>query len=471
MKIILLHTLVVCFHLMTSNNLYSQSEKRQWDYNNEDALARISGALKIKTISSSNPADFDSTSYIQLRIFLEQNFPLVHSEIERFDINHFAYIYKWEGLDKKLAPYVLMAHQDVVPAEEAATADWKYPPFAGAIANDTIWGRGVVDDKGTMIAILEAAERLLGQKSRPERTIYLCFGHDEETSGHFGAESMVNWFEQRNIKPALVLDEGLEIIYKNYIPLNTPVALIGIGEKGYATFEAVANIEGGHSAAPYNETAIDILVAALDRVHDHPMPAKLIPATNTFLQKIKHLLPGKMRFGINNLWLFQKKLLKEMGKNNGTNSLIRTTIVTTMINSGVKDNVIPSFAKATINCRILPGQTVSEAEQHLKDQINDNRITLTRTEDCWDPPPATDRHGFAYKKVDSLVREIFPEAISAPLFVVGTTDARYFRKISDGVINFLPVTDSKGMHGVNEARAIQDYFKLILFFEKLMMSK
>ncbi|MCB0777808.1 MAG: M20/M25/M40 family metallo-hydrolase [Chitinophagaceae bacterium] len=471
MKITLLHTILLCFHLLASIGSYSQSNIQKWDHSNEDALARLSGALKIKTISSSSPADFDSASFIQLRIFLENNFPMVHTVLERFEVNRFGYIYKWAGVDKDLAPYVLMAHQDVVPAEDAATADWKYPPFSGTVAEDTIWGRGVVDNKGTMIAILEAAEHLLGQNKKPDRTIYFCFGHDEETSGHLGAESIVNWFEQREIRPALVLDEGLEIIHKNYIPLSTPVALIGIGEKGYATFEAVANIEGGHSAAPHNETAIDILIAALDRVHDHPMPAKLIPATNTFLQKIKHLLPGKMRFGINNLWLFKKKLLKEMGKNNGTNSLIRTTIVTTMINSGVKDNVIPSFAKATINCRILPGQTVNEVEQHLKVQINDDRITLVRTEDCWDPPPATDMHGFAYKKIDSLVSEMFPDAVSAPLFVVGTTDARYFRKISDGVINFLPVTDSKGMHGVNEARAINDYFKLSLFFEKLMMSK
>lgn len=404
-----------------------------------------------------------------MKSFLEKSFPFVHANLERICINEFGYIYRWEGIDKNKDPLVLLAHQDVVPVEEAAQKLWTYPAFSGTIKNDTVWGRGAVDDKGTMIAIMEAAENLLQHNQHPLRTVYFCFGHDEETSGHFGAESIAKWFSDQNIHPFLVLDEGLEIIHKNYIPLKTPVALIGVGEKGYATFEVTSRIEGGHSAAPERETAITILNDALKRINDNPMPATLINTARLFLKGIKNELPGKMRLAISNLWLFKKKLLKEMAKNNGTNSLIRTTIVTTMINSGVKDNVIPSFATATINCRILPGETVDEVENFLARQINDERIVIKRTSACWDPPPMTSTGSIAYKLIDSLTQNVFPQVITAPLFVVGTTDARFFRSISEGVINFIPVFDSKGMHGVDERRSIKDYLNLISFFEQLIL--
>ncbi|HMU47049.1 MAG TPA: M20/M25/M40 family metallo-hydrolase [Chitinophagaceae bacterium] len=463
------HLLLFGFLFSSSFNSNSQSVNSLAENSYDLSIKRFSEALRIRTISSDDPSVFDSSAFRQMKNFLEKSFPFVHANLERTCINEFGYIYRWEGIDKNKDPLVLLAHQDVVPVEEAAEKLWTYPAFSGAIKNDTVWGRGAVDDKGTLIAILEAAENLLQNNQHPLRTVYFCFGHDEETSGHYGAESIAKWFSDRNIHPFLVLDEGLEIIHKNYIPLKTPVALIGVGEKGYATFEVTSRIEGGHSAAPKRETAITILSDALKKVNDDPMPAVLINTVNLFLTSIKNELPGKMRFAISNLWLFKKKLLKEMAKNNGTNSLIRTTIVTTMINSGVKDNVIPSFATATINCRILPGETVEEVENFLTRQINDERIFIKRTSACWNPPPMTSTESGAYKLIDSLTKKIFPQVVTAPLFVVGTTDARFFRSLSEGVINFIPVFDSKGMHGVDERRSINDYLNLIFFFEQLML--
>jgi carboxypeptidase PM20D1 len=433
-----------------------------------DAAKRFSEALKIKTISNDEFTPFDTTAFLQLKSLMEKSFPLVHKNLKRFIINDFGYIYQWDGKNKTIDPYVFLAHQDVVPVEEAAVDSWTYPAFSGTIAKDTIWGRGAVDDKGTLMAILEAAEKLLGENIIPERTVYFCFGHDEETSGRLGAGSIVKWFKEKEIRPALVLDEGLEIIHKNYISFQKPVALIGVGEKGYASFEITATKPGGHSAAPENETAINILVNALKRINDNPMPARLTYPIKEFLQQIKYQLPGKMRFAISNLWLFKKKLLREMSKNNGTNSLIRTTMVTTILKSGMKDNVIPSFATATINCRIIPGETVADVETYLLKQIGDDRITLKKVGDYWDAAPQTSIGSQSYKTIDSLVKKMMPDVLTAPLFVVGTTDARYFRSISDGVINFIPVIDSKGMHGIDERRSLKDYFNLIHFFQQLM---
>ena len=136
-----------------------------------------------------------------------------------------------------LSPYVIMAHTDVVPVEAATANRWSVAPFSGAIKDSMIWGRSAVDDKGCVIWILEAVEDLLRRNFQPERTIYLSFGHDEEISGARGAAAIANWFKQQGIHPELVIDEGGEITRENFPELKRPIAAIGVGEKGYLSFQ------------------------------------------------------------------------------------------------------------------------------------------------------------------------------------------------------------------------------------------
>jgi carboxypeptidase PM20D1 len=167
---------------------------------------------------------------------METTYPLVHQQLERTIFSEFSYVYKWQGKNASLKPYVIMAHMDVVPVEEAAEKNWSVPSFSGTIKDNYIWGRGAVDDKSSLVAILEAAEQLLGQNYQPERTIYLCFGHDEEIAGLRGMKLIAEWFKSNNIQPALVLDEGGEVNTENMKELNRPLAVLGVGEKGYVTF-------------------------------------------------------------------------------------------------------------------------------------------------------------------------------------------------------------------------------------------
>ena len=176
-----------------------------------------------------------------------------------------------------------MAHQDVVPAENDSLAPWSVDPFAGIIKNDTVWGRGAVDDKASLIAILEAAEILLSKNFQPRRTIYFCFGHDEEVGGRNGARMIAEWFDQHHIHPELVLDEGMEVISKGNTPqLKQPLALIGVAEKGYASFQLIVEKPGGHSSAPEKETAISILSHALVKLQEQPLPGKIDSAGKIF---------------------------------------------------------------------------------------------------------------------------------------------------------------------------------------------
>ncbi len=437
---------------------------------NDSCGIHLSKAIQFKTISFNDPGQTDVNAFLGFRQFLEKTYPLVHLHLHRTIINDLSYIYEWKGKDSSLSPYVLMAHQDVVPVEDESLSEWTADPFAGTIRNDTIFGRGAVDDKCSLIGIMEAAETLLSQGFQPDRTIYFCFGQDEEVSGTKGAKAIVEWFRQRNIHPELVLDEGLEVIEKKITLFKKPVALIGVAEKGYASFTLTVEKPGGHSAAPEKETAINILSIALVKLNAHPPPAKLIPPIKSFLKRVRSIAPSNMRMAINNLWLFKKVLLKKMGDNNGTNAIIRTTIVPTIIKGGMKDNVIPAVANATVNCRILPGETIEQTEQFIKNEINDSRVKINLQKDNHESSSFTDVKGNAFKKIESLANQFFPRAVEVPMIVIGYTDSRYFRSISNGVINFEPVVDSDGQHGANERRSIVEFKKMIQFYEALMLN-
>ena len=162
-------------------NPASESSKPTIAINKYDTAAlHLSQALQIKTVSFGDTLPIDTAEFIKFRTFMETTYPLMHQKLEKKSFNLFSYVFTWKGKDTTLAPYVLMAHTDVVPVEAIAESKWSYPSFSGAIDKDTIWGRGAVDDKGSAIAIMEAVELSLQENIQPNRTIYLCFCHDEE---------------------------------------------------------------------------------------------------------------------------------------------------------------------------------------------------------------------------------------------------------------------------------------------------
>ncbi len=232
----------------------------------DSAALHLSQALQIKTVSFGDTLPIDTAEFIKFRTFMETTYPLMHQQLEKKSFNLFSYVFKWKGKDTTLAPYVLMAHTDVVPVEAIAESKWSYPSFSGTIDKDTIWGRGAVDDKGSAIAIMEAVESSLRENYQPARTIYLCFGHDEEISGKRGAAIFSKWFDSSKIKPALVLDEGGMVDTERFKKTGRPVAVVGTGEKGYTNIDLTVELPGGHSSTPVKETAIDILNQAIVKV-------------------------------------------------------------------------------------------------------------------------------------------------------------------------------------------------------------
>ena len=439
---------------------------------NDSAAVHLSNAIQIKTISFGDTLAIDTTEFTKFRSFMESTYPLMHQQLEKMTFNQFSYVFKWKGKDTTAAPYVLMAHMDVVPVEAVAESKWTYPSFSGIIKNDTIWGRGAVDDKASAIAIMEAVEKLLKENHVPERTIYLAFGHDEEIAGKRGAAIFSKWFKENNIKPAFVLDEGGQIDTQRFKDLGRPVAVIGTGEKGFVNIDLTVEIPGGHSSMPDKETAIDVLNQAIVKVRANQMPAMITPSVGELLNRTGAAQSFFTRMVMSNMWLFKGKVISKLEENKQTNAMVHTTIVPTIVKAGIKDNVIPSIAKATFNSRILPGETSEDVVNFVKKAINDDRVMVKKqTISLMEPSATTPTDHPAFKRLEGITNSIVPNALVSPYLMIGATDSRYFRGFSEAVLNFTPMQDAKGFHGIDERIGISDLNRMIAFYRQVITSK
>jgi carboxypeptidase PM20D1 len=434
-----------------------------------NAVAHMSQAIQIQTETPNDDYQFDTATFLAYRKFIETAYPLIHKNLSRTTIDSFNYIYEWKGTDTSLLPMVLMAHYDVVPVEASAVKLWHAKPYGGEIKEKYIWGRGVLDDKSSMISILEAAEAQLEKGFKPKQTILLCFGADEESSGK-GATAMVKYFKDKNQKFDLVVDEGGEISTESNPSIHQPIASIGVGEKGYVTLVLTAQKAGGHSSIPATRTAIDILSTAIAKINQHPMPTKLTTPIKAYLESISAYNENFMqKMALSNLWLFETNVVNKLTEDPQSNALVRTTLVPTVFNSGVRDNVIPTFATAYVNSRILPGQSSKEVYDYVEKLINDTSIKITYYKNYMtEPSPTTDVNSKYYKRVEKVIRSVVKDVVVAPMLMVGATDSRNYREISDGVVNFTPITDAKGYHGIDERMLITDFQKCVNFYTLLI---
>jgi carboxypeptidase PM20D1 len=431
------------------------------------AVARLSEAVKIRTVSSE---PVDRLAFIA---FLQLSYPRVHQQLHRRMIGNDALLYTWPGSDPSLKPALIMGHYDTVPVEPAALAKWTKPPFSGAVADGFVWGRGTLDDKTTVISLFEAAEQLLAQGHRPKRTIYFAFGGDEEIGGRRGAAEIAKHLAAQRVQLDAVIDEGGAIMLGTVAGTTKPVALIGIAEKGSATVELLARGSGGHSSMPPHRTEVGTIAAAVDRVQRQPFDAGVGGASAAMFRWLAPELAFERRLVLANLWLFEPLLAGEAKRLPSFNAMMRTTTAPTIISGGVKDNVMPTEARAVLNFRILPGDSVQKVVEHVKGAVDDPHIQV-RLVEGWEPSPVSDPDAPQLRALQTTIAQTFPDAVVTPYLVVGATDARWFRSLTPNIYRFMPVTltqkDLERVHGIDERLAIDAYVAAIRFYRTLIVN-
>lgn len=439
-------------------------------------VERLAEALRIPTISHQDSAQDDPAAFAALRDHLERSYPSLHATLRRDLVGERSLVYTWEGRDPAKPAVVLMAHQDVVPVEPGTETAWEHPPFSGAVAGGFVWGRGAIDTKVKLTGICEAVELLVRQGFRPERTVFLVFGHDEEVGGREGARIVAERFRSEGRRFDWVLDEGGTIGVGLIPGVSKPVALVGISEKGYVTLAVTATAPGGHSSMPAPHTAIGILAAAISRIEGDPMPAALRGATRHFLRAIAPEMTLPMRVAVANADLLEPLVIAALSRSPRSNATIRTTTAVTMIGGGVKENALPASARAFVNFRILPGDSVEGVVSHVRRAVDDPRVTVepSDTHAALEPSSESriDSDGFAL--LSRTIREVYPDVVVAPNLVLGGTDARYFHALSDSVYRFGPLRldpeDLKRAHGTNERVGVADYLDSVRFYVRLLQN-
>lgn len=433
------------------------------------AAQRLGAALRIPTVSDPSRGGPDPSALADLRQHLDRSFPEVDRRLRREIIGDGSLLYTWEGRRPELEPVALLAHLDVVPAEGV----WQTPPFEGRVQGGFVWGRGALDDKGAALAILEAVEALLRQGFRPERTVMLAFGHDEETGGSQGAAKIADLLAARGIRLASLLDEG-EVIGQELVPgVAAPVAFIGVAEKGYLSVRLEAGGRAGHSSMPTHPGAVILLAQALVRLEGHPFPARGCDATDRMFETLAPEMGGVERFAFANRWLFDPLLRRELAASPATDALQRTTIAFTEVEGGTKENMLPARAAAVVNLRILPGEGVAGALEGLRARLRDTGVRVVPLlESAREPSDTTPSDDADYSKLARSVRQVFPSAVVVPALVLGGTDSAHYRGLTRRIYRFLPVparaADLERFHGRDERIQVQDHLGAIRFYAQYL---
>ncbi|MGH8504940.1 MAG: M20 family peptidase [Stenotrophobium sp.] len=440
----------------------------------QDAVAqRLAGAVRIPTVSYADPAKIDDTQLDVLADYLQRSFPRVAASLTREVVNGHSLLYTWTGKDPSAKPLLFLAHMDVVPVEPGSESQWTHPPFSGDIADGYIWGRGTLDDKGNLMAWLEATEQMLAARFQPSRTIYFAFGHDEEIGGQQGATQIAALLKSRGVHAEFALDEGGVITQGVVDGVSRPVASIMAAEKGYVSFRLTATAPGGHSSMPPHDSAIARLAHAVNLLQHRPMPARLEPPVTDMLDRLTPEMPRLQRVIMANRWLTRPLIVHQMSRKPVGNALVRTTTALTMLRAGVKDNVLPSTATAVVNFRLLPGDTIASVEHHIRIAIADDGIAITREGDfAEEASPVSDTHSPAFQLLARTVNEIFPQAVVTTGIVVGATDLRHYAGLYDNRYNFTPnlftPADIPRIHGINERVSVSGYADMIRFYMRLL---
>ncbi|MFK7895313.1 MAG: M20/M25/M40 family metallo-hydrolase [Myxococcota bacterium] len=422
----------------------------------------VSKAAQFRTISHESKADNDFAEFDRFIRFLESRYPRTFRSLRVESISEYTRLLRWPGSDASLAPVMFDAHYDVVPVEPGTEEDWDYPAFSGAIAEGYVWGRGTIDDKSGLIATFEAIEELLEEGYAPERTLIFSAVHDEEAGGEEGAVLVAEKLLSEGIQLEYLIGEG------GFMVSDTPIlsgdrlmAMVATGEKGFTTLILRARGEGGHSSRPPKNNAIIRLSRAVTLLHENPFPPELKPPVSDMFEALAEHTPGFGGFLMRNQWMSRGLLAKGLAKDENMFGMVRTTTAVTMLNSGVKENVVPQVAEAAVNFRRLPSMTPTKLVEAVREIIDDPEIEIEFSETVapGEVLPVADKNGPGFKMIEAAVSAEAPDAVVVPALLIATSDTRHYGKLTPNIYRFHTVTvsgdDAAGAHGTNERASVE----------------
>lgn len=434
------------------------------------AAQHLAESIRFQTVSNQDPAQNQLGEWDKLHGWLATTYPKAHAAMQREMLGK-TLVYIWPGSDPAAQPVIVMAHQDVVPVTPGTEKDWKYQPFAGTIAEGAVWGRGAIDDKGSLVALFEAMEALAAQGFKPKRTIYLVSGHDEEAGGS-GAAEAAKLLASRKVKALFTIDEG-GIITTDTPIIKQPAMMIGVAEKGYVTLRVRADAPGGHSSMPPKEIGTINLAKALVAIHENQFPTELRGPAAGMIDVFAAKAGGMTKVAAANKWLFGGLIKRQMADSPASAALLHTTIAPTMLQGSPKENVLPQSAEALINYRIAPWDNSAKVLERARGAAKDLPVKVDFTERApREPTPVSSSTSLGWQLIVASARAGHPGLVAAPYLVVAGTDSRSMTPVSDDVYRFaaisLATSETKMIHGTNEHITLKNLESAIAFYARLL---
>ncbi|KAI0342968.1 carboxypeptidase S [Trametopsis cervina] len=482
------------------------------------AYDALSGAVQIPTemFDDLKPPGEDPHWEVfgQFHKYLLAKFPRVHASLKKTEVNTYALVYHWQGSDDSLKPFLLTAHQDVVPVEPTTVDTWEHPPYSGLYDGEWLWGRGSCDDKSGLIASLASVESLLASGFKPRRTVVFAFGIDEERGGIVGASFIAEYLRETYGEDgfALLVDEG----GGQTIGENAIVASPAVAEKGSYNMRIEVSTPGGHSSVPPPHTSIGILSSLIAQLEAHPHVPEL-HRTDTAYAQLECLAAHSPDFPTSLAKLVKKsqhsdkalkKLLDELLRTQPTFlATTATTQAADVIRGGVKVNALPENAYVIVNHRIAGFSSVGALEARVLDVLSPVAAKYNLTVDAFgkiigdpssvakltlsdvfknalEPAPITPTTGSApYELLSGVIQNVFAtskraayegkKVIVAPSILLGNTDTKHYWALTKHIFRYshLSRQDSyNGAHTVNEAVRAEGWIEMLRFFTQLILS-
>lgn len=414
------------------------------------ALKHLQGAVRIPSVSVNSSDEKTKVPFYELHRYFEITYPAFHKQAQRTVINDCALIYKIEGSNPDLKPACFLGHMDVVPAQSSG---WEHEPFSADTDEEFIYGRGTFDMKGQLTALLESLEIMCESGEKPVRTVYCCFGCDEEVSGE-SARAMCRYLRDKGVSMEFILDEGMTLVNADIVGIKT-LALVGVCEKGYANIKVTAKGEAGHASMPAKHNSATVLAEAVRKINNHPMKAYWSEPVNCLIDKVAPFAKFPIKFVMANKWFF-KPLLRPIlcAGNNSTNAMLRTTFAFTMLKGSSAVNVIPDESSCIINCRLNTGESVEKVLAHIRKLVGDTCTAELLPRGYHEATKMSPVDTKVWSALEKSISESFGGAVTAPFPFPAATDSKFYSDLSDSIFKFSPhitnAEDRAVMHNVNE---------------------
>lgn len=348
--------------------------------------------------------------------------------------------------DGSARPLVLLNHTDVVPVEREG---WQEDPFAAVIKDGVIWGRGTLDMKG--MGILELMVMLLVKRHNIplKRDLVFLAVADEEAGSKYGAEFLAEHHPEA-LEAEYVINEG-GWGTTEMMGVKRPVFNCAVSEKGPCWLRLSTEGRPGHGSVPHANNALDRLVRALYRIQEWERPRSVVPELAEYFARTHKA--GFMRDAPTD------DVIARMAETNPLiNAITTNTISLTTARAGVKHNVIPATAEATIDCRLLPGTDAEAFIEDVRRVIDDPDVRIDPILVSGTPPSPTESELMA--AIDSVVHEHIEDAVILPSVSAGFTDSRVFRRNGTTSYGFIPFllepVEAITIHGHNERVSIEN---------------